>query len=85
MTKPVAYIKDAIVINNRLIGTITEYPEEHKKYPLAFQIGEEVTTSPIMVGPTKEEPNKVETQRTSYIVEWAAGYNPLIVLQRNST
>jgi len=66
MTKPIVHIKNAMIINNRLIGTVLDYPEEHQGYPGAVTNGQEVITSPIV---SSDGENQIETQRTIYMVD----------------
>ena len=65
MTKPIVHISNASIIANRLVGTVHDYPEEHQGYPGAVTNGKGVMTSSIV----SIEGDRVETQRTVYIVD----------------
>ena len=70
MTKPIVHIKDAMFFNNRLMGVVIDYPEEHQGYPGAVTNGKDVITSSIV----SIEGDTVETQRTIYHVDsWVKG------------
>jgi hypothetical protein len=63
--KPIVHIKDAMIFNNRLMGVVIDYPEEHQGYPGAVTNGKDVITSSIV----SIEGDTVETQRTIYHVD----------------
>lgn len=65
MTKPPVHIKNASIINNRLIGVVLDYPDDHQGYPGAVTNGREVITSAII----SHKGDVVETQRTIYHVD----------------
>jgi len=65
MTKPTVHIKNAYIVNNRLVGIVLDYPEEHQGYPGAVTNGHEVITTPIV----SQEGDVVETRRTIYHVD----------------
>lgn len=65
MTKPTVHIKNAYINNNRLLGVVLDYPDDHQGYPGAVTNGHAVITSPIV----SHEGNVVETQRTIYHVD----------------
>jgi len=66
MTKPTVHIKNASIVNNRLIGIVLDYPDDHQGFPGAVTNGHEVITSPIV---SSDGENQIETQRTIYMVD----------------
>ena len=65
MPKPIVNIKNAYIVNNRLVGIVLDYPADHQAFSGAVTNGHEVITSSIV----SHEGGTVETQRTIYKVD----------------